>query len=585
MNSVTATHSMIPVEATQADLAEVAPQQPENGPSVQSGSFSQMLVDSGVLSREQMIDAKETAQREGLRLIRILVRDGLALSGDMAALIALHQGLPMLDLRGQTIDEDAPALLPEDLARRYEALPVRRDGDSLVLAVADPMDLSLLQDLAIRSGMPISLVVATREDILEHIDLAYRLKDEPSGGSSPEASRGKIGRGALKNPQPAQVIELLLEQAVQDRASDIHIDPTETRLRIRFRIDGILHDVANLPMEMHPMIVSRLKIMAGMNIAERRRAQDGQFTADVRGRVIDVRVASSGTVDGEMTVLRLLDKQLTPIGLDRLGMNRDMWGKFRKLLRLPYGLVVVCGPTGAGKSTTLYSSILQLDRIEQNVISLEDPVEYHIMNANQMQVQSEAGITFATQLRSILRLDPDVILIGEIRDQETAVIATQAALTGHLVLTSLHANDAVSALLRLRELGVAPYLIASSVAGILSQRMVRVVCNGCKSLTPRPAAEQEAYALATGEQRTDFVYGEGCNLCAHTGYRGRTGVFELLTMTDDLRQLFLSDAPRSALVEKAAEEGTVPLRNDGMRKVGEDETTPYEVMRVLFSLE
>ena len=282
------------------------------------------------------------------------------------------------------------------------------------------------------------------------------------------------------------MIDLLLSQAIQDRASDIHIEPAESRLRVRFRIDGLLHDVMNLPMEMHPTFISRLKIMAGMNIAERRRPQDGQFTTEVGNRKVDVRVAIRRTVAGEMAVLRILDKQFTLLGLNQLGMRPELSEQYRQLLRLPYGMIVVCGPTGSGKSTTLYASILQMNRTESNVMTLEDPVEYHITDCNQMQIHNEADITFATLLRSVLRLDPDVILVAEIRDQETAVIATQAALTGHIVLTSLHANDSVSALLRLKDLGVAPYLIAASVAGIVSQRMCRVVCDECRAAVSRP---------------------------------------------------------------------------------------------------
>jgi general secretion pathway protein E len=361
--------------------------------------------------------------------------------------------------------------------------------------------------------------------------------------------------------------------------------PTEHRLRVRFRIDGILHDVMSLPVEIHPAIISRLKIMGGMNIAERRRPQDGQFGVEVGERKVDVRVAISSTVDGEMTVLRLLDKGFTLRGLNELGMDSRTLEKYRRLLQLPYGMAIVCGPTGAGKSTTLYASLLQMNRQERNVISLEDPVEYRIGETNQMQVNAEAGITFASQLRSILRLDPDVILVGEIRDQETAGIAVQSALTGHLVMTSLHANDSVSALVRLRDLGVPPYLIASSVAGIVAQRMVRVICSGCQTTMTRPKAEQEAYAAVMGEERDRFVYGAGCNLCAQTGYRGRTGVYEILTMTDTLRNLFLGDASRHDLWKQAIKEGLSPLRTEGMLKVRNGVTTPYEIMRVLFTLE
>jgi len=546
-----------------------------------------MLVEAGILSAEQVVKAQEVAQQERLPLGRVLARDGLVLSRELAALTALHLGLPMVELRSQTIDPLALALVPEETARRYIVLPLKKGGDHLTVAMTDPTDLQTTQDLAALTGSAIEPMIATPEDILGHIDLCYRLTEDLSEGFSggEEKPSRRVTARLLRDAPPTQVIDLLLQQALQDRASDLHVEPTESRLRVRFRIDGILHDVMNLPLEMHPMLISRLKIMSGMNIAERRRPQDGQFTVEIQNRKVDVRVAVSSTVDGEMGVLRLLDKQFTLLGTDQLGMNPRAVEQYRRLLRIPYGMVIVCGPTGAGKSTTLYASILQLNRTEQNVISLEDPVEYHITDANQMQVHAEAGITFATQLRSIIRLDPDVILVGEIRDQETAVIATQAALTGHLVLTSLHANDAVSGLLRLRELGVAPYLIASSVAGIVSQRMVRVVCGGCQTVMSRPLPEQKAYASEMGETQEQFIYGSGCNMCAQTGYRGRTGVFEILTISDALRQFFLSDAPRHQLREQAIKDGMVPMRRDGMLKVQQGITTPYEVMRVLFSLE
>ena len=338
-------------------------------------------------------------------------------------------------------------------------------------------------------------------------------------------------------------------------------------------------------MEMHPAIISRLKIVSGMNIAERRRPQDGQFSVEVRNRQVDIRVAISSTVTGEMAVLRLLDKGFALIGLDQLGMSPKTLERYRRLLRLPHGMIIVCGPTGSGKSTTLYASILQMNRVEHNIISLEDPVEYRIGDTNQMQVHTEAGVTFANQLRSVLRLDPDVILVGEIRDQETAVIAIQAALTGHLVLTSLHANDSVGALLRLRDLGAAPYLIASSVAGVVAQRMLRVVCRSCQAVTPRPAAEQKAYTSVMEEVREQFTYGSGCNMCAQSGYRGRTGAYEILTMSDSLGRLLLADASRDELLDQALRDGLIPVRRDGMLKVKDGISTPYEVMRVLFGLE
>lgn len=548
-------------------------------------SFAHMLVESGTLTEEQVAIAQEASRQERLPLGRILERDGLVLSRDLAALIALHTGYSMVDLRSQTLDPRAISLLPEDIARKYLVLPIHEVEGRLTVAMADPTDLQAIQDLTVRTKRIIEPAVATPKDIVEHIDLSYRLTELGESTDEDGPTSARVTASLLRNAQPAEVIDLLLRQALQDRASDIHIEPAETRLRIRFRIDGILHDVMNLPLEMHPTFISRLKVMSGMNIAERRRPQDGQFSVEIQSRKVDIRVAVSSTVGGEMSVLRLLDKQFTILGLDQLGMSAETLEKYRQLMKLPYGMIVVCGPTGAGKSSTLYASILQVNRMEQKVISIEDPVEYKISDTSQMQVHVEAGITFATQLRSILRLDPDVILVGEIRDQETAVIATQAALTGHLVLTSIHANDSVSALMRFRDLGVPPYLITASIAGIVAQRMVRVVCNNCKTLTARPMDEQKAFTSEMGEEQERFLYGSGCNVCAQTGYRGRTGVFEILTMTDTLRQQFLTDVSRNEMVKQALQGGMVPLRQGAMMQVKQGTTTPYEIMRVLYSLD
>ena len=574
------------IRSSETAAPAVAEEDPPAGQSSKSRTFSlaQMLVETGMLTAAEVTQAQEVAWRERQPLGQVLVRDALVLSRDLATLTALHLGLTMVDLRSQTIDPAAVALIPEETARKNLVLAIQRDGDRLTVAMTDPTDLQLHQDLATRTGCTIEPVVCTQEDIQEHVDLSYRLTMQaPTKEAAPTE---RVTARLLRNALPAQVIDLLLRQALQDRASDIHIEPTDNRLRIRFRIDGILHDVMNLPSEMHPVIIARLKIMCGMNIAERRRPQDGQLNFEAQNRIIDVRVAVSDTVAGEMSVLRLLDnKKFTLLGLDQLGFGGDAQVRFRQMLRLPYGMIIICGPTGSGKSTTLYASISQMDRVQQKIITIEDPVEYHMSEINQMQVHAEAGVTFASQLRSILRLDPDVILIGEIRDQETAIIATQAALTGHLVLTSLHANDSVSALLRLRDLGVPSYLISASVAGIVAQRMVRSVCTTCQTMTPSSKAEQDAYAAELGEVRERFLYGSGCNACAQTGYLGRTGVFEILTMTDSLRQLFLDEAPRYRLGEQAMQDGMTLLRRDGMMKVKNGITTPYEVMRVLFTLE
>ena len=550
-------------------------------------SFVDMLVEARMLSQDQAVTAQGVAQKEGIRFWQVLVRDGVVMPQDLAALMALHLGISMVDLRNQTIDPQAVACLPEQVARGYGVLPIQMNNNHLTIAMADPSDLRQIQDLSACTGRIVEPVVATADDIWEHIEISYRLIENPTqiGLGGAKGSQERITATSLQEVQPAQIVSLILQQGVHDRASDIHIEPGESRLRIRFRIDGILHDIMTLPPEQLPPIISRLKIMAGMNIAERRRAQDGQFTVEVQNRDVDVRVAISSSVNGEMAVLRLLDKGFTIFGLNQLGMSPQILDQYRQLLRLPYGMIIICGPTGSGKSTSLYASLLQMDRVEQKVISIEDPVEYRINDVNQTQVHQDAGITFASQLRSILRLDPDVIMVGEVRDEETATIATQAALTGHLVLTSLHANDSIAALVRLRDLGVPTYLISSSVAGIVAQRMVRVVCSSCQAMTPRPLAEQKAYASVMGEIQEQFIYGSGCNMCAQTGYRGRSGAFEILTMGESLRRLFLADGSREDLWAQALKEGLVPIRRDGMLKVKAGITTPYEVMRVLYSLD
>jgi general secretion pathway protein E len=580
-------NSIASLEATALSMEEKAA---ISGPShhANPASLAQMLIEAGILSSDQVMKVQEAARRERQSLGRILVRDGLILSRDLATLTAVYLGLTMVDLRSETIDSKAISLIPEDVARKCLVFAIRKNESHLTVAMTDPTDLQLLQDLAARTGYTIEPVIATSEDIQEQIDLSYRLTQSLKVKDSQELTHPgeRVAAKHLREALPTQAISMLLGQALQDRASDIHIEPTDTRLRIRFRIDGILHDVMELPMEMPPALISRLKIMSGMNTAERRRPQDGQLNFEAQNWTVDVRVAVANTATGEMAVLRLLDnKKFTLLTLDQLGFAGDALDRYRKLLQLPYGMVIVCGPTGAGKSTTLYASVPQMDRVENKVISIEDPVEYRITDANQMQVNNEAGIAFATALRSILRLDPDAILVGEIRDQETAGIATQAALTGHLVLTSLHANDSVSGLLRLRDLGVPPYLIASSLGGIVAQRMVRMACHNCKELAQRPLAEQQAYASEMGDTHERFMYESGCNMCAHTGYHGRVGVFEIMTMSDSIRQLFLEDAPRHRLWEQAQQEGTKSLRHDGMIKVKEGITTPYEVMRVLFTLE
>ena len=376
----------------------------------------------------------------------------------------------------------------------------------------------------------------------------------------------------------------MLSQAVRDRASDIHIEPQENELRIRFRIDGILHDARNLPLSIHGALISRIKVLSGLNIAERRRPQDGQFFTSVEGKDIDIRVATVDTLYGEKMELRILDKALIRYTLTELGFGSENLVKHKRMLDTPYGMILISGPTGSGKTTTLYASINDLHSSDRNIITIEDPVEYRFPGITPIQVNSQAGITFSSGLRAVLRLDPDIIMVGEIRDRETAEIAIQAALTGHLVLSSIHANDSVGVLYRLMDLGVEPFLICSALIGVVAQRMVRRICHQCRVRVGGTVEEVAAYRQEMGEEIGEFYSGEGCHLCGRTGYSGRITVQELLMVSDEIRRMLLGGAGASDIRARALAEGMISMRRDGMGKVKESITTPSEVLRNVYSI-
>jgi general secretion pathway protein E len=490
----------------------------------------------------------------------------------------------------QTPHPDALQLIPEVMARRYNAIPLTISGNTLRVAMADPTDIFALEAFSAQSRMRIKPIAAGAKEVREAIDFNYKaygeIEKQISRISIPdEVADERFAVDTAIDAPLVQALNLIVEEAVKARASDVHIEPEEDRLRIRYRIDGTLQDMMSLSLDIHRALISRVKILAQMNIADHHRAQDGQFSTEAKGREIDVRVATTPTVCGEMAVLRLLDKSRATLGLSELGLAADSLTKYENILKIPYGMVLISGPTGAGKTTTLYASINSLDTMGRNVITIEDPAEYRFKDINQIQVNPQAGITFASGLRSILRLDPDVILVGEIRDAETANIAVQAALTGHLMLSSIHASDTTGVLSRLIDLGVEPFLIASSVIGVVAQRMVRRICPDCSRLIEAPVVERMAYEKEIGEKRTEFLYGTGCQSCAYTGYLGRTGIFEILTMSDALRMMISNQADSSALRAEAFKEGVLTMMNDGMRKVKEGITTPSEVLRSTYSPE
>jgi general secretion pathway protein E len=479
---------------------------------------------------------------------------------------------------------EALQLIPEAMARKYNAIPLSISGKTLEVAMANPSDIFALEAFAAQSRMRIRPVAATAQEVRDAIDFNYKgfgeIERQVSNIDIPvEETDERLAIRVTTDTPLVQALNLIVDEAVKARASDIHIEPEEDKLRVRYRIDGTLQDTMSLPLSVHRALISRIKILGEMNIADHFRPQDGQFSVESKGRPIDVRVASAPTVWGETAVLRLLDKSLTALGLAELGMLPDSLAKYESMLKVPYGMILISGPTGAGKTTTLYASINSLDTQERNIITIEDPAEYRFKGINQIQVNTQAGITFASGLRSILRLDPDVILVGEIRDPETANIAVQAALTGHLMLSSIHANDTASVISRLVDLKVEPFLVASAIIGVVAQRMVRCICPDCGRLIEAPLVEQMAYERELGEKQTRFMYGTGCKSCAYAGYLKRTGIFEILNMSDAIGGMVCNQASSGVIRAQALQEGMASMMNDGMRKVKDGITTPAEVLR------
>jgi len=554
--------------------------------------LGQMLVEAKLITGEQLHHVKELQAKSGDKIEQILLQERLISLQQLALFTSLQLGVPFVNLRKEGVRPEAVALIPEPIARKYGVIPIDTIDGTLVVAMEDPRDIQAIEDLAALTRRRIEPVLSTSQDIQEMIDLNYRVGGEieeqlsqiPTRYQRVREAEVRVSAEAIAQAPVVRAIDLLIKQAVRDRASDIHVEPQEDKLRIRYRIDGILHEIMALPLSVHPPLISRVKIMAGLNIAERRRPQDGQITFDMGDREVDIRVATSNTVHGEMAVLRILDKTFAFLPLPEIGFLPDTLEKYLQLVKSPFGMILISGPTGSGKTTTQYATVNQLDSIGRNILTIEDPVEYRFTNINQMQVNPAAGVTFATGLRACMRLDPNVILVGEIRDAETAQIATQASLTGHLVLSSVHANDAVSVIFRMIDLGVEPFLLTSAVIGVVAQRMVRRVCPYCSRPTPVSPDEQMAYEQEMNEKRAEFLVGSGCNFCANTGYLGRTGIFEVMVMSEAVRRMALHGASSDDIRAQARKEGMVSLWHDGMLKVKEGITTPYEVIRNVFSI-
>jgi len=556
--------------------------------------LGQILVEAEIITEEQLDRALEMQRKSSDRIERILLQQRLITTQQLAFFTSLQLGIPFINLKKEGVQPQALKLIPEAIARKYGVIPVNTTDGEIVVAMEDPRDIQTIEDLTALTMKRIEPVLSTFQDIQEMIDLNYRIGGEIEEQLSqiPTRYRGagtgireaRVSAEAIAQAPVVRAIDLLIKQGVRDRASDVHIEPQEDKLRVRYRIDGILTDVMTLPLNVHEPLLSRVKIMAGLNIAERRRPQDGQITFDMDDREVDIRVATSNTVYGEMAVLRILDKTFAFLPLPEIGFLPDILAQYLKMVKTPFGMILISGPTGSGKTTTQYATVNQLDAVGRNILTIEDPVEYHFSDINQMQVNPAAGITFATGLRACMRLDPDIILVGEIRDAETAQIATQAALTGHLVLSSVHANDAVATILRMVDLGVEPFLITSAVVGIVAQRMVRRVCPYCSRPTEVIDEEREAYEKELNEKRSEFIIGAGCTFCANTGYLGRNGIFEVMLMTETIKRMVLSGTGSGEIRDQAYEEGMRSLWHDGILKVKAGITTPGEIIRNVFSI-
>ncbi len=559
-------------------------------------SLGESLVDGGMITSEQLKQALAEERRTGQRLRNILVKMGLIAEDDLVVFLSNKLGLTRIELGNYLIDPKIVELVPEELARKYELIPVLKIGNRLTCAMVDPWNIFALDDIRAKTGLTIEPAVATESEVKkalnEHYgakgsmeDLIKSIDKEKLGVASGKEMDVKKLKGIVEEPIVIKLVNLIIMKAVKEGASDIHIEPEEETLKTRFRVDGMLHEIDSPPKHLQSAITSRIKIMADLDIAERRIPQDGRFTIKMEGKQIDVRVSLVPTIYGENVVMRLLDASSALLTLEQLGFSTQMLEKYSKLIIRPHGIILVTGPTGSGKTTTLYASLDKINTAEKNIITIEDPVEYKLPGIRQIQVEAKVDLTFANGLRSILRQDPNIIMVGEIRDLETAEIAIQAALTGHLVFSTLHTNDAPGAVTRMVDMGVEPFLVSSSVTGILAQRLVRKICEGCKEEYIPTREELKDIGLESTEyreQRTEIVFyrGRGCPKCMTTGYRGRISIYELMIPDDNIRNAIVAKSQSDEIRKLARSAGMITLMEDGIEKVRAGITTIEEVLRV-----
>jgi type IV pilus assembly protein PilB len=585
------------VEEADSDLEiDVAPEEGKRagitGPSRRGSSprfLTDVIVDLGLVSRRQVEEAIETSRGTGTMPERVLLDSGALTQDGLTRALAERYGLDHLDLGVFSVDMSAANLVSTPAAKRYQAVPVAfTDKRTLLVAMADPSNVLAVDDIAIMTGYEVRVAVAPPEDIANLISRLDRLEDVVSEQDShiEEVEEGGAEvvdlRETADDAPVVKLVNQIVAQAVEQGASDVHLAPDGRELRVRFRVDGVLHDVTTVPRRMAGGAVSRVKIMAEMNIAERRLPQDGRVGLTVDGRHIDLRVVTLPSVHGEAVVMRVLDKESVVTRLDKLGMSESDRNRFERACHETHGAVLVTGPTGSGKSTTLYAALQMLNTPEKNIITVEDPVEYEMEGLTQLQVATKHGLTFAAGLRSMVRADPDVIMVGEIRDGETARIAVESALTGHLVLSTLHTNDAPSAITRLIEMGIEPFLVASALDCVVAQRLARMLCSNCKrrTIVPAEVLRENGYKALVDLEAYEPV---GCRRCGGSGYRGRLGLYEVMSVSSEIRALALERRPAEEMREVAVRQGMRRLRDDGLEKVKQGRTSIAEIARVIGS--
>lgn len=547
-----------------------------------------LLLQKGLITKEQLMQALEEQKKTHEKLGQILIQKGLISPQELSNILSSQYNIPSINIENYALDPDIVSLLPEQFIRTNYIIPLKRTNNTLEVACVPPVNPEVLENARLITGLRIKPYLITENEFEQALNKIYNLKARAEqvisalgGSETRESVIPIIPETAGEDRSIVGLVNSILSDAISQNASDVHLDPSQFSTRVRYRIDGIMYNSINIPKEISDSVISRIKVSAGMDIAERRRPQDGHFSAQYRNEFYDFRVSSIGAKYGEKLTIRILSRQKMLMPMERLGMLEDQYEVFSRLIKRPYGIILVTGPTGSGKTTTLYSALSTINTGTETIITLEDPVEYDIPGITQIQINEEAGITFAVGLRSILRLDPNIIMVGEIRDLDTAKTAVQASLTGHLVFASIHTNDAASTPIRLLNLGLEPYLIASSLIGVVAQRLVRIICPNCKESYIPNENEKETIKTELNFEVDKLYRGRGCALCNFTGFRGRTGIFEILEIDKTLRKLIQQSASYDEIKEYAERSGMTTMRKAGLQKVISGITTLREVERVV----